>query len=50
MAKKDYWCKTLPFPALIAKISEDTIVNRDDSDGSNVAHAAEGIEPFGKAF
>eukprot|EP00979_Chaetoceros_neogracilis_P007174 scaffold1506_cov220-Chaetoceros_neogracile.AAC.4 len=48
MAEKDYWCKTLPSPALIAKLSEDTIVKRDGSDGSKVAHAAGGIGPFGK--
>jgi len=48
MAEKDYWYGTLPAPSLIEKLSEDTIIKRDGSDGSKIAHAAGGIGPFGK--
>ena len=48
MKDKDFWKNNLPSPVLLSKISEGTIINRANTDGSKVAHQAAGKGVFGK--
>ena len=48
MKDKDFWKNSLPSPVLLSKISEGTIINRANTDGSKVAHQAAGKGVFGK--